>query len=1194
MALVFVLRKDVSIKGMRPKLLKISGLNSFVEEQTIDFSTLIGSGLFGIFGPTGSGKSTILDAITIALYGYNAMARGTKEFINTDMEKVFVSYDFDCGSTSGREAYRIERSIKKNKNGGIKTDFARLSFLDIDGNVVRLVDKVSDIDDEIKTIIGLNHSDFTRSVVLPQGKFSEFLKLAGSERRNMLERILGLEKYGGSLIDKIRSFKRKREEELNILNGEMNRFEGVTEENIKELKEELEQIGRSESELKNEIILIEKRYEELNKVWGLQTELNKYMKVKAELDSKSSETEELRVKWQKGRQARNVKPYLDRYNDTLADIEKNKNLLVGVLKSLEEINVKLKETESKYKAAFVKKDTELPVLIEKETLVKNAIELKEAVDKLNMERNALAAKFTKYSGLIKKSQDELDKLKVEKEEHSKKIEELEGRCKELRVSPEYRQRLNKAWQLKSSYDELIKAGMENLKNIEVLKEKITSGNEHMSKISGELSEKERQCNELRSQLEELEAKPPKDKDYILKREMELHKSRGILEQTKENLQKKSGIEKELKIVDENKREAQIKVNYLKKRYDENTEKLTNVHSEIKELEKSHRAGLLSLHLSEDSPCPVCGSKEHPNIAQSISEETIEKIVKIKDGFEDNKREIEKAIYEQEREIKVSIKEENKLNNELKLYLEKLKGYDVVSLEKDIEASIIEIEGLKTTLKDWEEKKKGLSEVLQVNEKEKVTLEKQSIRLTEGVKKDRERLEDENKIKNELDKKLNEVKEQYDEAKLQLKIENVDEAMEEVRKKEKELSENEDKLKVLRNQIKKLDTDREKFEDELKKALLERSKVEEAGKEKRGVIDEYTEKINKIVGNREPKNYLKEILEKKISIINEEEALRKLKDEEREILNKLQEKKAGLENTNKALEASLINVKKDFDEVLRENKFDSSDEVKVYLLSENELKLIEEEINKFDDELKKIKLNITRIQDELNGEVLEEVDFVGFKENMKLKKESYSSILEEMGKKKERINEMEKNYDKVKEIHEKIKKLELITDMLGEMFKLVSGNKFVEYVATSHLRYVAKEASKRLMDITNKRYSLELDSRGSFIICDNYNGGVRRDCNTLSGGETFLTSLALALSLSSQIQLKGNASIEFFFLDEGFGTLDNQLLDTVMTSLEKLHQEKLAVGIISHVNELKNRVPIKLVVTPSESGLHGTKVAIERN
>lgn len=1179
---------------MRPRSLKISGLNSFVEEQTIDFSTLIESGLFGIFGPTGSGKSTILDAITIALYGYNAMARGTKEFINTDKEKVFLSYDFDCGSTTGRQAYRIERSIKKNKNGGIKTDFARLSFLDIDGNVLKLVDKVSDIDNEIQDIIGLNHNDFTRSVVLPQGKFSEFLKLAGSDRRNMLERILGLEKYGGSLIDKIRSYKRKREEELQILNGEMNRFEGITEENIKVLKEELDEIEKNESELKSEIKLIEKRYEELNKIWGLQTELNKYMVIKKELDGKSCDIEKLRGKWEKGRQARNVKPYLDRYNDTLEHIEKNKNLLCNILKRLEEVSIKLEKTEEKYKVAFLKKDTELPHLIEKETLVKNAIELKEAVDKLNNERNVLAAKFSKCSGIIKKSQDALDKIKAEREKTNKKIEELENRCKLLKVSPEYRQRLNRAWQLKNSYDELIKAGMENLKNIEALSEKILSGNGLLDKTNGELLDKEKICEELRIELEKLEANPPKDKDYIYKKEIELHKWRSLLEQTKENLQKKIVIEKELKVIDSSKKEAQIKINYLKKRYDTNNEKLENVKREIKDLEKSHRAGHLSLDLSEGNPCPVCGSMDHPNIAESINEETIEKIIKIKDGFEDNKKEIEKAIYEQDMEIKRNIREESKLNHELKVYIEKLKGHDVVSLQKDIESYAMEIEDLKTALKKWEVKRKDLSEILQANEKEKVSLEKQNIRFIEGVKKDRERLEDENKRKNELDKKLKEMKALYNEAKDELDIENVDDAMEEVRKKEKELLAHDDKLKEFRNHIKAIDTDREKIEDELKKTMLERSRIEEAGKEKRGVIDEYTEKINKIVGDREPKSYLKEIQEKKISIVSEEEALRNLRDEEKDMFNKLQEEKAGIENTTKSLESSLINIKKDLNNTLKENKFDHCDEVNVHILTEHELKQIDEEINMFDDELKRIKVNIARIQEEINGEVLEESDFIKFKENMKWKNESYRLLLEEKGKKKERINEMEKNYEKVKEIGEKLKKLEHIADMLSEMFKLVSGNKFVEYVATSHLRYIAKEASKRLMDITNKRYSLELDSRGNFIICDNYNGGVRRDCNTLSGGETFLTSLALALSLSSQIQLKGNASIEFFFLDEGFGTLDSQLLDTVMTSLEKLHQEKLAVGIISHVNELKDRVPIKLVVTPSESGLYGTKVAIERN
>ena len=93
--------------------------------------------------------------------------------------------------------------------------------------------------------------------------------------------------------------------------------------------------------------------------------------------------------------------------------------------------------------------------------------------------------------------------------------------------------------------------------------------------------------------------------------------------------------------------------------------------------------------------------------------------------------------------------------------------------------------------------------------------------------------------------------------------------------------------------------------------------------------------------------------------------------------------------------------------------------------------------------------------------------------------------------------------------------------------------------------------------------------------------MRRSSDTLSGGETFLVSLALALALSSQIQLKGSAPLEFFFLDEGFGSLDSELLDTVMTSLEKLHSNNLSVGIISHVEELKSRVPMKLVVSLDE-------------
>ncbi|WP_036666975.1 SbcC/MukB-like Walker B domain-containing protein, partial [Paenibacillus darwinianus] len=107
-----------------------------------------------------------------------------------------------------------------------------------------------------------------------------------------------------------------------------------------------------------------------------------------------------------------------------------------------------------------------------------------------------------------------------------------------------------------------------------------------------------------------------------------------------------------------------------------------------------------------------------------------------------------------------------------------------------------------------------------------------------------------------------------------------------------------------------------------------------------------------------------------------------------------------------------------------------------------------------------------------------------------------------------------------------------------------------------------------------------------------NGGIRRPVGTLSGGETFLASLALALALSSQIQLRGRYPLQFFFLDEGFGTLDPDLLETVITALEKLHTDKLSVGVISHVPELRARLPRRLIVAPAEPSGAGSRIRLE--
>ena len=190
-------------------------------------------------------------------------------------------------------------------------------------------------------------------------------------------------------------------------------------------------------------------------------------------------------------------------------------------------------------------------------------------------------------------------------------------------------------------------------------------------------------------------------------------------------------------------------------------------------------------------------------------------------------------------------------------------------------------------------------------------------------------------------------------------------------------------------------------------------------------------------------------------------------------------------------------------------------------------------------------------------------------------------------------ELKNKLEKLQQLQEKKSKIDHQYSLLEELENLFRGKKFVEFIARTRLDYIAKEASRQLKEITRGRYALELNSEGEFVIRDDFNGGIRRPPHTLSGGEIFLTSLSLALALSSNIQL-GKSSLEFFFLDEGFGTLDVESLDLVMGSLERLHSSQMSIGVISHVEEIKQRMPRRLIVKPAVPGLCGSRIEIEIN
>ena len=159
----------------------------------------------------------------------------------------------------------------------------------------------------------------------------------------------------------------------------------------------------------------------------------------------------------------------------------------------------------------------------------------------------------------------------------------------------------------------------------------------------------------------------------------------------------------------------------------------------------------------------------------------------------------------------------------------------------------------------------------------------------------------------------------------------------------------------------------------------------------------------------------------------------------------------------------------------------------------------------------------------------------------------------------------------------------------ELRSLLKGSKLLEFIASEYLQEVCVAASRTLLSLTSGRYFLKYTDK-EFKVGDNLDGGNFRAVKTLSGGETFLVSLSLALSLSGAICQKSLRPIEFFFLDEGFGTLDGKLVDTVMDVLGKLSKE-FSIGLISHVEELKHRIENKILVTGANER-HGSQVRTE--
>jgi DNA repair protein SbcC/Rad50 len=169
--------------------------------------------------------------------------------------------------------------------------------------------------------------------------------------------------------------------------------------------------------------------------------------------------------------------------------------------------------------------------------------------------------------------------------------------------------------------------------------------------------------------------------------------------------------------------------------------------------------------------------------------------------------------------------------------------------------------------------------------------------------------------------------------------------------------------------------------------------------------------------------------------------------------------------------------------------------------------------------------------------------------------------------------------------------EQVAAMLGNLLK---ANTFERWLCGTALDSLVAEASTTLMELSAGQYQLDRNDRNDLVVIDYQDAGARRPVHTLSGGETFQASLALALALSRQVigLSAGMRDLKSMFLDEGFGTLDEDTLETVGTTLERLATDSdRMIGIITHVPALADRVPVRFVVsrTATTSTLRKEKV-----
>lgn len=316
----------------------------------------------------------------------------------------------------------------------------------------------------------------------------------------------------------------------------------------------------------------------------------------------------------------------------------------------------------------------------------------------------------------------------------------------------------------------------------------------------------------------------------------------------------------------------------------------------------------------------------------------------------------------------------------------------------------------------------------------------------------------------------------------------------------------------------------------------------------------------------------------------EENYQKALQQEKILSPKLAEQKAIVSQSEKQiteLGKEISGNEEAIGKALADQNFIEFKEVENILLQDINIQLMRAKIQNFKVEFEALKKFINELELKLKGLSFDNEQFSLAEQQFSEAQIEQKKISDSVVTKTAEIDRLEKEFVKKGDLLKELAKLQKRSENLKVMMNLFKGAGFVQYVSSIYLRQLCDHANVRFHRMTRNQLSLQLNENNDFEIIDYLNEGKSRSVKTLSGGQAFQVSLSLALALAESVQANAQADKNFFFIDEGFGTQDTESVNIVFETLTNLMKENRIVGIISHVEELKEKIPTALNIIKDE-------------